>query len=217
MSISRQILVAIVAGLLLAATYCRAEPATTAPTSAPSAPTARGVIEHVVHDVLAILRDPNLTKVDKLAKIRAIADQQTDFQTLARLSLGRYWRDLSDSQRTEFVKEFENYMSVTHGKVFDQYADEDVVITGERQESRGDYTVQSTIVGNRFDAGRRQDVAHVDYRLRQQAGGWKIIDVTIDGVSLAMNFRSQFQDIMANGGIERLLKLLREKNVSAKQ
>ena len=204
----------IATALLLATTFCRAESSATAPVSAPS---ARGVIEVVVRDVLNILRDPTLTKADKLAKIRAVADQQTDFQTLARLSLGRNWRDLSESQQAEFVKEFENYLSATHGHVFDQYVDEDVVINGDHAESRGDYTVQSTIVSHQSDAGRKKEVAKLDYRLRQQDGQWKIIDITVDGVSLAVNFRAQFQDIMANGGFERLMKLLREKNASAKQ
>jgi phospholipid transport system substrate-binding protein len=205
------------AGLFLAATWSFGQPAT-APTSAPTpAPTARGVIEAVTRDVLNILRDPNLTRADKLTKIRAIADEQTDFETLARLSMGRYWRELSDSKRAEFVKEFEAYMSATHGKVFDQYVDEDVIVTGEHPETRGDSTVQTTIVENRSEAGRRKEVARVDYRLRQKESRWKIIDVTIDNVSLASNYRAQFQDIMANGGIERLLKLLREKNVAGKK
>ncbi len=43
-------------------------------------------------------------------------------------------------------------------------------------------------------------------------GTWKIIDVTIEGLSLASNYRSQFQEIMANGGIDHLLTILREKN-----
>jgi phospholipid transport system substrate-binding protein len=214
--------IVVIAVSLLAASYCPADSATTAPTSVPSAPsapsaapaTARSVIESVVHDVLGILRDPNLTKPDKFGKIRAIADQQTDFPTLARLSLGQYWRSLSDSQKAQYVKEFEGYMSSTHAHVFDQYVDEDVIINGDHAEQRGDYTVQSTIVENQSEAGRKKEVAKVDYRLRQQDGRWKIIDVNIDGVSMAMNFRSQFQDIMANGGFDRLIKLLREKNGS---
>ena len=56
------------------------------------------------------------------------------------------------------------------------------------------------------------DDISVDYRLRQTDGTWKIIDVIIEGVSLVSNYRSQFQEIMTNGGIDRLLGLLREKN-----
>jgi len=199
--------------LALMAAHCLAQaPPTTAPASAPS---ARGVIEGVMRDALKVLRDQSLAKADKLAQIRQIADQHTDFETLARLSMGQYWRDLSDAQRAEFVKAFENHVSHVHGKVFDEYVDEDIIVTGDRQEQRGDYTVQTRIVANRIEAGRRRDVANVDYRLRQKDSRWQIIDVTIDGVSMAANFRAQFQEIMADGGFERLLKLLREKQITS--
>ncbi len=45
-------------------------------------------------------------------------------------------------------------------------------------------------------------------------GQWKIIDVIIEGVSLVSNFRSQFQDIVTNGGPDKLISLLREKNAA---
>ena len=54
----------------------------------------------------------------------------------------------------------------------------------------------------------------MDYRLRQIDGNWKVIDLIIERVSLVSNFRSQFQEVMANGGIEKLLQLLREKNAA---
>ncbi len=208
-------IIAFVAALTLLATCCLAQPpADTTPSSAPS---ARAVIDAVLRDVLAILRDPAVTRTDKLTRIRQVADQHIDFETFARLCLGRYWRDLSDAQRAEYVKEFENHMSATHGRVFDEYVDEDVMIIGERQEQRGDCTIQTKIVASEKAAGGRRELAKVDYRLRQKDSRWKIIDVTIDGVSMAANFRAEFQDIMAKGGIERLLKLLKEKNVAGKQ
>jgi phospholipid transport system substrate-binding protein len=52
----------------------------------------------------------------------------------------------------------------------------------------------------------------VDYRLRQRDGQWKIIDVIVERVSLVSNFRSQFQEIVSNGGPDRLITLLKEKN-----
>ena len=53
----------------------------------------------------------------------------------------------------------------------------------------------------------------INYRLRQLGGEWRIIDIIVEGVSLVSNFRSQFQEIMSSGGAEKLLKLLREKNM----
>jgi len=84
-----------------------------------------------------------------------------------------------------------------------------VQITGDRDEGRGDWTVQTKIIRPQGGA----DIL-VDYRLRQIDGNWKVIDLIIERVSLVSNFRSQFQEVMANGGIEKLLQLLREKNAA---
>ena len=101
------------------------------------------------------------------------------------------------------------YLSVTYGKNLDSYSNEKVVLLGDREEARGDWSVKTKIA-----RGGGNDDILVDYRLRKLPGteDWKIIDVTIEGVSLVANFRSQFQEIMASGGAARMLALLAEKN-----
>jgi phospholipid transport system substrate-binding protein len=182
--------------------------AQTAPTTDAS---PRGVIDEVMREVLAIMRDPGLTTAQKETEVRAIADKRMDFETFSRLAMGRYWRELSETQRAEFVPAFREHVSATHWGLIDEYVDEEVNLTGDQQEERGDWTVQTLIIGTRD--GRRRELAKVDYRLRQKQGDWKVIDVTVDGVSLVANFRSQFNELMPNGGIERVMKLLREKHV----
>ena len=204
----------IAAGLMFLITMCvAAGGADTQPAGA--APTARGVIEKVTHDALAVLRDAAITKVERNHKVRQIAFDTMDFDVLARLSLGSYWRDLSDTQRASFVEEFRRHVANTYGHTTDEYTDEDIAVTADHEEVRGDWSVQTTITGTRD--GRKQEVAKVDYRLRQKEGQWKIIDVTIDGVSLMANFRSQFKEIMENGGFDKLVKLLKDKNAAAEK
>src|SRR5437867_3476225 len=105
--------------------------------------TPRGVVEKMLNDALAVLRDPSLTREQKQKKVREIADVDIDFETLARLSMGRFWRDLSETQRADFVKEFTEHVSATHGHIIDEYVDEESEINGDRQEDRGDWTVQT--------------------------------------------------------------------------
>jgi phospholipid transport system substrate-binding protein len=157
--------------------------------------------------VIAVLQEKGLSADQKRAKIQDIVKDYADYQTMSRLVLARNWKTLTDEQKTEFVAEFKEHLAVTYGKNVESYHDEKVQIVGERDEGRGDWTVQTKIV--RPSGGA--DIL-VDYRLRQQDGAWRVIDLLIERVSLVANFRSQFQDIMANGGIDRLLKLLREKN-----
>jgi phospholipid transport system substrate-binding protein len=130
-----------------------------------------------------------------------------DFQILSKLVLARNWSKFSPAQQSEFVEQFKKHLSVTYGKNVDNYSNEKVQILGERKAARGDVIVQTKIL-----RGSRSEDVLVDYRLRQRDGQWKIIDVVVEGVSLVSNFRSQFQDIVANGGPDRLLTLLKEKN-----
>jgi phospholipid transport system substrate-binding protein len=180
---------------------------------APPPPTARQVLDQVTHDVLAILRDHKLSADDKREKVKQIAYQNMNFEVMARLSLGRFWRSLTDAQRTQYQQEFKQLVTNTYGATTDSYTDEDVKVIGDRQEQDGDCTVQTRITGTKDDKPD-QEVAKVDYRLRMQDNQWKVIDFTIDGVSLVANFRSQFQEVMSNGGIDHLLKLLHDKNAA---
>lgn len=178
--------------------------------AAPPAP--RPIVESVVRDALAILRDPKLSPEDKHQKVKQLAYDNMNFEVMSRLSLGRYWRDLTDAQRTQYAAAFKEYVTNTYRHTTDHYSDEDVTVTGDRREQDGDWTVQTRITGGKYKPG--QEVAKVDYRLRLKDNQWKVIDLTIDGVSLVSNFRSQFQEIMSNGGIDKLLQVLRDKNAA---
>jgi phospholipid transport system substrate-binding protein len=179
--------------------------------AAPS--TARSELEKVIHDVLAILRNPSLSADQKRLKVQGIAYDNLNFEVMGRLSLGRYYRQLNDAQKTQYQQEFKQLLTNTYGHTTDDYTDEDVKVTTDRQESDGDVTVQTHITGTK-NGQPGQDIATVDYRLRKMDNQWKVIDFTIDGISIVSNYRSQFQDIMTNGGIDQLLKMLHDKNAA---
>ncbi|MCK6555326.1 ABC transporter substrate-binding protein [Candidatus Binatia bacterium] len=165
------------------------------------------VVDETSTRVVSILSNNGLSSEEKRKQIEDIVYQQVDFETLSRLVLAQNWKRLSAAQQEEFMQEFRKHLSVTYGRNIDSYKNERVQIVGGREEARGDYTVLSRIVRG----GGSQDIV-VDYRLRQREGQWRIIDIIVEGVSLVSNFRSQFQDIIAQGGPQRLIDLLREKN-----
>lgn len=167
----------------------------------------REVIQRTAKQVLSILDDPALGHDAKLRRIERIADARFDFPTIARLVLARHWRKLGPKQREEFVREFRRHLSVTYGRNLDAYSHQRVEILGEREEARGDWSVQTRIVG-----GDPPDEILVDYRLRRIGGEWKIIDVVVEHVSLIANFRSQLSELISSRGVEGTLALLRKKN-----
>ncbi|MBX3026613.1 ABC transporter substrate-binding protein [bacterium] len=167
------------------------------------------VVDALASQVISVLKNASLDSQQKRTEIENIAYGAIDFPTLCKLVLARNWPKFSPAQRDQFEQEFRQHLSMTYGRNVDNYKNEKVQILGERPEAREDVTVLTKILRG----GGAEDVV-VDYRLRQSSGQWKIIDVIIEGVSLVSNFRSQFQDIVANGGPDRLLVLLKEKNAA---
>jgi len=167
------------------------------------------VVDGLANRVIPILQDKSLSSDQKREHIEQIAYEAMDFDTLSKLVLARNWSKFSPAQQQEFVAEFKRHLSVTYGRNVDNYKNEKVKILGERQEGRGDVTVQTKIL-----RGGGSDDVVADYRLRQRDGQWKVIDVIVEGVSLVSNFRSQFQDIVARGGPDHLLVLIKEKNAN---
>lgn len=167
------------------------------------------VIRETTDRVISVLQENTADSATKIRRIEEIAAERFDFETIARLVLAQNWRKLSADQRSEFTREFQKHLSVTYGRNIDNYTDQRVVITGDRKEPRGDWTVQTKIVGK-----TPADEILVDYRLRQHNGEWKVIDVVVERVSLVSNFRSQLRELISSRGVDRTLAVLREKNAS---
>jgi phospholipid transport system substrate-binding protein len=164
------------------------------------------VIRETTDAVIAVLARKDLPAEQKRRDIEQIVDNSFDFTTLSRLVIARNWNTLTPEQQQQFVTEFKRHLSLTYGRNIETYHDERVVITGEREEARGD-----RIVKTRIKRPNGEDIP-VDYRLRATDGVWRVIDVIIDGVSLVANYRSQFQSIISRDGPAQLIELLHEKN-----
>jgi phospholipid transport system substrate-binding protein len=166
----------------------------------------KAVVQANADRIIAVLANDGMSADQKRQQVEEIVVSGVDFTTLSRLVLARNWSRFSPEQQQEFMAEFRRHLSQTYGRRLDQYRNEKIQVTSERTESNGDVTVKSRITRG----GNGADV-DLDYRLRKIDGQWKIIDFVIEQVSLVSNFRSQFQDIVASGGPEKLLTVLREK------
>ena len=172
----------------------------------------RDVVQSTSDEVLAVLADKDLTKEARRDKVRAIVLRSVDFETLSRLVLARNWSRFTPAQQHEFMQEFQEHLATIYGRRLDDYRNEKVEIVGDRREPNGDSTVQTKILRG----GGSNDI-EVDYRLRESNGQWKVIDFIVEEISMVANFRSQFQDIVASGGPEKLLQLLKEKTAAGQE
>jgi phospholipid transport system substrate-binding protein len=177
------------------------------PRPAPAADAPRAVVEEITKAALDVLGNKSFSVEDKRHRLEAIVYAHVDFDTMSRLVLARNWSQFSPAQQAEFVNQFKEHLSVTYGRSIENYKNERVEVVGDREEARADWTVKTKILRG----GGANDIL-VDYRLRKEGDAWRIIDIVIERVSLVSNFRSQFQEIVNQGGPAKVLDVLKDKN-----
>jgi phospholipid transport system substrate-binding protein len=128
---------------------------------------------------------------------------------IARWVAGSAWRRANDSERQEYGKLFEDYVVLAYTKRLSAYAGERFQILSSTVESDGSFSVVSEILSPRNERPTR-----VDWRVESVGTGFKIQDVTVEGVSLRQTQRSDFQAVVQQrgGAFGGLLEALREKN-----
>lgn len=156
--------------------------------------------------VLGILNS-DAPETAKIERLQQVAYETIDFDTVSRLVLAKYWKEFTTEQRETFRDSFKQALTLSYSRRIGQFGREKVAILGDHLEPNGDVTVQTRISG-----GRATQDLKVNYRLRQKEDIWYVIDVIVEGVSIVSSYRTQFQEIIRQGGPERLLVELREKN-----
>jgi phospholipid transport system substrate-binding protein len=165
-------------------------------------------IRQITDKILSIVSDPALKDPSKVKErrnlIRSAVDERFDWEEMARRSLARHWDQRTAEEKKEFVRLFADLLERTYmGKVED-YSGEKVRYEGETTE--GDYAV----VKIKIVTKKNKDIL-VDYRLKKRGNDWFVYDVSIEGVSLVNNYRTQFNSIILQSSYENLIKKLREK------
>jgi len=130
-----------------------------------------------------------------------------DFRRMSQWVLGRYWQTATPKQREQFVREFRSLLVRTYGNALSGYAGEKVsYLPLEVAEGTGRVSVQTEI------EQPGSNPIPVTYYMYLQDGGWKVYDVSINGVSLVMNYRSSFGRTIREDGMDALVEQLVKLN-----
>ena len=147
----------------------------------------------------------------RVARFRELLREDFDIPGIARFVLGRYWNTASEEERREFVKLFEEYVAQAYATRLAEYAGEKFKVTGSRPEGDG------AIVSSQILRPAGSAPIKVDWRLTGRNGIYKISDVAVDGISMAVTQRSEFASVIQhNGGqLQGLITMMREKTGGA--
>jgi phospholipid transport system substrate-binding protein len=136
-----------------------------------------------------------------------------DFPRITRLVIGKYWRDATEQQRQRLIKEVKTLLTRSYVTAMTSYTD-DIIANkdnvsylpsrykpGDRKAS-----IRATI---EIENGQKVDV---QYQVYLKDGEWKIYDIRIEGISLAITYRTSFGETIKREGLDSLIEQLAERN-----
>ncbi len=162
-------------------------------------------------EVLAILKQDKQIQGGDLNKVYQLVEAKIlpnfDFNRMTQLAVGRYWPRATASQKQTLVTEFRNLLVRTYSSSLTAFTDQTIEfrpLTMKPDDT--DVTVRSEI----REPGRQP--IPIDYSMYKTNFGWKVYDVSIDGVSLITNYRASFASTIRQSGIDGLIKILTDKS-----
>ena len=164
------------------------------------------VVKGLVDPALQILNDKAAPLKERQTKLRSLVSDNFDFTAMSRSALGFHWKDLNDQQKQEFTQVFTSFLEDSYLSRIQDFSGLKVNYLAATQLDPQSYEVKTTIEQTEGKAP-----VQVNYMLRQANAKWLIYDVTVDNISIAANYRNQFNRVMNNGGYDTLIADLKRK------
>ena len=162
----------------------------------------KGAIDRVVKTI----DDPAYKGEDKATArrraVRKVANDIFDFSEIARRSLGPHWQPRSAAERDEFTQLFADLLEHSYISKIETYLTDNIQYLGDTVD--GDRGVIRTVI-----VTKQGERVPVDYHMLARDDRWRACDVLLDGVSLAANYRAQFNSIIQRSSYADLVAKLR--------
>lgn len=177
------------------------------PAGATTAANPRAFISTLVSQGVDLLKDQQMPEAQREQRFGALLEEGFDVPRIARFVLGRYWRSASPQDRTQFTHNFEQWVIATYSARFRGYSGETVTVTGAQAVDADTTIVHSQV------ARPNAPATQVDWRVRKNGNDYRITDVQVEGVSMALTQRDEFGSVIQrNGGtVAGLNKVLEER------
>jgi phospholipid transport system substrate-binding protein len=169
---------------------------------------AKALIGDIADRGIGFLSDTSLSEDKRKSEFRDLLNDAFDMDTIGRFALGRYWKTAKPDQKKEYQKLFNDLIVRVYTARFKEYDGQKLEVTGARKDSANDDVIVHTVIIPK--TGQQKFV--VEWRVRGKNNKFKVVDILVEGVSMALTQRSDFASVIQRGGgdIEVLLEHLRK-------
>jgi phospholipid transport system substrate-binding protein len=152
---------------------------------------------------MAIQSNASLSRQQRANEIRQIIRSNFDFNAMARDVLGSHYDQLSSGQREQFINTFQYLFQDSYSRMVLNFLKQENIKYGSASQQGGKAKVDTVIE-------RPNENIPVTY-LMQTAGGWKLYDVIVDGVSILNTYKTKFSDVIRTKGFNFLIDRMNEQ------
>lgn len=164
-------------------------------TQARSASESGAFVSEFAEKAISLVSDKSLSTAERREQFGDLVETYFDMPGIGRFLLGRYWRTASDAEQDAYLKAFTDNIVYTYARRFDEYDGQKLVVDGTRKDGRFDI-VSSRIV----DPNSNQEY-RLDWRVIDESGSLKVVDIVIEGVSMSVTQRQEYASVIqSNGG-----------------
>jgi len=142
-------------------------------------------------------------------KLEGIVTQSVDLEGMARSAMGKSWGETTPAKRRKVIDAFVGRFRKATGEQLDQYRSTEITYFPEKKD--GEDTVVPT------EVKVKGEPTHIDYRMREENGTWRIVDIVVDDVSTVDNYRSSFGRIIKKEGVDGLISRLSKTTTPPEQ
>jgi phospholipid transport system substrate-binding protein len=158
------------------------------------------------------INNESLSEADREQRFRELFNEVIDVPAIGQFVLGIHWRGATAKQRADFLAVFED-MAVQRflpmiTRQSAEYAGKSFSIVDVRRDQTNEDRVY---VASSLTREEGPPIRMV-WQLREHDGRFKVLDINIEGLSMALTLRQEYSSVVKrSGGVDGLVKLLREK------
>ncbi len=169
------------------------------------------LVKKVTSDILENIKADKQLQAGDRKKALVLIEQKilphVDFRETAQLAMGKSWYAATPAQQALVVNEFRSMLVRIYTNAIDVYRGQTLKVLPVRMAPGA---TEVTVRNQYLSVGRPP--VPVEYSMKKTAEGWKIYDIAVEGVSLVLTYRSEFEQITRTSGVEGLIKKLQAKN-----
>lgn len=171
------------------------------------------LVKGVMLDIQRIIAtDKDLQSGDRAKTLKLIEEKALphfNHVGMTALAVGANWRKATPEQKKRLAAEFRTLLVRTYASSLSSFGDQKLDFRPLRMKPEDtEVTVQVRVL----QSGAQP--VPVDYDMEKTANGWKCYDVRVGGISLVVNYRTEFAGIVRDKGIDGLIGVLETKNKS---